>query len=46
MSFSRHFVELNSSNLGGSHVCWGLYDSVEAVVLAKIYEAVVRGVGL
>ena len=22
----RHFVEVNSRNLGGSHVCWGSYD--------------------
>jgi len=25
-SFLRHFVEVNSRNLGGSHVCWGSYD--------------------
>jgi len=25
-SFRRHFVEANSRNLGGSHVCWGSYD--------------------
>jgi len=23
----HHFVEVNSRNLGGSHVCWGSYDS-------------------
>jgi len=25
-SFWRHFVEVNSCNLGSSHVCWGSYD--------------------
>ena len=25
----RHFVEVNSRNLGGGHVCWGSYDGFE-----------------
>jgi len=25
-SFRRHYVEVNSHNLGGGHVCWGSYD--------------------
>jgi len=24
--FRRHFVEVNSRNIGGGHVCWGSYD--------------------
>jgi len=30
-SFCHHFVEVNSRNLGGGHVCWGSYDGFNSV---------------
>ena len=28
-SFRRHFVEVNSRNIGGGHICWGSYDGFD-----------------